>query len=217
MKSAMQQPIQPLIRIPVVAVLCALVFLGYGLGASPEMAVVCDAPQSLASPIINNAQPSTAAVPSAHCQVCQGRRLGVLPAITTDFDLQDVAITSRLCDNTPRGGVRFCHHLTLIGDRATVTLPEIRTPLTAATLMDNLHRFMAGQGNSSAAGAIVDRRLSWTTPRRLTTSLSTAAMGGLLAMAAWGLWAVKWPPLDPSPLALDGELSPEPEPKPKKD
>ncbi len=197
----MKQPLPTSFRIPVVAVLCALVFLSYGLGASTAMAVVCEAPQ-----IEDGASPLAGGVAAAHCQVRQERRLGGLPAITTEFNLQDVAITSRLCDNTPRGGVRFCHRLTLIGDQATVTLPEIRTPLNAATLTDSLRRFIAGQGGS--AGVIPDRQLSWSMPRRFRSQLSTVTIGCLLSVAAWGLWAIQWPRLAPSPPAPDEEILP---------
>jgi hypothetical protein len=208
----MNQPLQTSIRIPVVAVLCALMFLGYGLGASPEIAVVCEAAQVSDT---SSAKAGERIFP--HCQVRQERRLSGLPAVTIGFNLQDTAITSSLCDNTPRGGVRFCHRLTLIGDQATVTLPEIRTPLPATTLTDRLRRFIADQGSSDTSEPVTDRRLSWTTPHSLANQLSTVAIGVLLSVTAWGLWDIKWPPLDPSPLSSDGEPSSNPKLKSKKD
>jgi hypothetical protein len=192
---SLKQPWPWSIRLPVVAVLCVLVFGVYGLGPSPVMAVMCDAPAQVSGMV------GTGLTDLAHCQVRQGRRFGWLPARTLEFNLIDVAITSRLCDNTPRGGVRFCHRLTLIGNQDEVTLPEIRTPLAADTLTDSLRGFMVGQGSD---------HLTWTAPDRLIHQLSTVVLALLLTITAWGFWAVQWPPRQPSPLAMDGE----PEAKP---
>lgn len=189
-------------RIPVVALMCAVVFLVYGVLPSPVMAVVCQAPaQTMPAPGRTTQEPGMSAMgnqmdDSAQCQVRRSRHFGWLPAQTQTFDLRNVAIASRLCDNTPRGGVRFCHRLTLLGDRDRVTLPEIRTPLTAAALTDTLHSFMAGQGSS---------QLTWSTPHRLWQWLSTLILGLLVAIAAWGLWPIQWPSQRPSSLALDGK------------
>lgn len=197
----MTAPLQGWRRIPVVAVLCMATFLGYGISPSPVMAVVCTAsPASIAD--LGSAESLSAlardglARDSATCQVSRSRRFGWLPSQTQTFALQDVAIASRLCDNNPRGGVRFCHRVTLLGNRASVTLPDVRTPLTAATLMDSLRNFMAGQGSP---------QLTWSTPHRLRQWLSTMVLGLLLAIAAWGLWPIQWPPERRSPLALDGD------------
>ncbi|PSR13724.1 hypothetical protein C8255_24995 [filamentous cyanobacterium CCP3] len=110
------------------------------------------------------------------------------------FALQEIAIASDLCDNTPRGGVRFCHRLTLLGAGRQLTLPEVRTPLSASALSDQLHRFMAGEGSSQLAWSGDRPLLPWRTP----------AIVLLLMAATWALWDVRWPPLPPSPLALDG-------------
>ncbi|PSN13378.1 hypothetical protein C7293_16170 [filamentous cyanobacterium CCT1] len=110
------------------------------------------------------------------------------------FALQEIAIASDLCDNTPRGGVRFCHRLTLLGPGRQLTLPEVRTPLSAAALSDQLHRFMAGEGSPQLAWSGDRPLFPWRTP----------AIALLLMAATWALWDVHWPPLLPSTLALDG-------------
>ncbi|HIK43706.1 MAG TPA: hypothetical protein IGR64_02345 [Leptolyngbyaceae cyanobacterium M65_K2018_010] len=179
--------------VPIVAIGCALIFLAYGLGGGPGLAVVCDGPQGDPVDTIPEQFP--------HCRVSQWRRLGGLPALTRDFYLEDVEIVSHLCDNTPRGGVRFCHRLTLLGDPGSVTLAEIRTPLTAQSLVDGLQNFIAGEGSD---------RLAWTTPRPWRGHLTTAIIGLLLAITAWGWWEVRWPAEPPSPLAVDGEAELDP-------
>lgn len=196
----MTSPRHGLRRIPVVAVLCILMFLGYGVFPSPGMAVVCTAPPSRLAPMAaedaSNLVSDAAEGERTTCQVSRSRRFGWLPPQTQTFALADVEIASRLCDNTPRGGVRFCHRLTLLGDHTSVTLPEVRTPLTATTLTDSLHSFMLGQGSP---------QLTWSTPHRLRQGLSTMVLGLLLAVAAWGLWPIQWPSQRLASLALDGD------------
>lgn len=179
-------------RVPWVGVLCALMFLVYGLGPTGQPAVICD----------------RAAPNQVQCQVSQPRLFSGLPASTHRLQLQDVSITSELCDNNPRGGVRFCHRLTLLGDHQQYTLAEVRTPLSAATLLENLRGFMAGEGSS---------RLAWSAAPTLTSQFRTGAIGLLLLMATWGLWDLRWPPRPASPLEMDGAGAREPETIDQKD
>ncbi|WP_193966842.1 hypothetical protein [Nodosilinea sp. LEGE 07088] len=117
-----------------------------------------------------------------------------LPQARRPFALQDVAMSSALCDNTPRGGVRFCHRLTLLGPGRQVTLAEVRTPLSATALRDQIQRFIAGEGGP---------QLIWSSSP-LWLPGRTIAIALLLAIATWALWDLRWPPIPPSPLALDG-------------
>lgn len=175
-------------RVPVVAVACALVFAIYGFWVTGQRLIVCDrlAPQQV------------------QCQVTQSLIFGWLPVSTSQFWLQEVAIESTLCDNTPRGGVRFCHQLTLLGEGfkpgsnsnpIAQPLPAMRTPLTTATVRDKFVRFLAGEGN---------QQLTFTVAGQTTTYLRTVLLGGLLAVVAWGFWDIQWPPVPLSPLAKDG-------------
>lgn len=166
-------------RIPVVAVLCALVFAFYGASPGPGISVSCQAPQA------EDLAP--------HCQVQRSRRLGWLPHQRADFLWTDLTLTSRLCDNDPRGGVRFCHRLTLIGPTQQVTLPELRTPLSAAGVTQQLNRFMAGQGRSD---------LTWSAAPTGLDHFTTLSLALLLSLTAWGLSPWPWP-LAPA-LPMDG-------------
>jgi hypothetical protein len=169
----------PHLRIPVVAVVCALFFTGYGLWVTEQRRVVCDrlAPQQV------------------QCQVNHALLFGWLPTATTEFRLQDIAIDSTMCDNTPRGGVRFCHRVTLLGSNRAQALPEIRTPLAAATIQKQFKGFMAGEGPT---------QLSFKMAGELATYIRTGILGLLLMVVAWGFWDIQWPPVPMSPLAIDG-------------
>ncbi len=134
------------------------------------------------------------------CQATLPRPWAWLPQSSGPLQLQDVTITSDLCDNNPRGGVRFCHRLTLLGQGQALTLPEIRTPLSGAVLTDQIKRFMAGEGAS---------RLSWSGPSQGWPRM-TLAIALLLAVATWGLWDLRWPPAPAPWPALDGDT---PQPK----
>lgn len=145
------------------ALLCALAFGGYAASPGHAFTLRCQVPDP-ASPV-------------AHCQVDRGRRLGELPDQHTEITWTTFTLTSHLCDNTPQGGVRFCHRFTLLGHPPLV-LPELRTPLTAEVVSQRLRQFLAGQGPDT---------LVWITPRPLTETLQTLALALLLAVAAWGL------------------------------
>ncbi|NJL45086.1 MAG: hypothetical protein HC922_03700 [Leptolyngbyaceae cyanobacterium SM2_3_12] len=180
----MTQSFEGLRRLPVVAVLCGLVFLIYGLGLTGRLAVICD----------------RAAPNQVQCQVTQPRLFTWLPPSTQLFQLQDVTIASELCDNNPRGGVRYCHRLTLVGTHEQHTLPEVRTPLSATTLLENLRGFIAGEGSP---------RMAWSTPTTLPNQARTGAIGLLLLVTTWGLWDLRWPPHPASFLEMDGAAEPE--------
>ncbi|MBD1876581.1 hypothetical protein H6F75_24135 [Nodosilinea sp. FACHB-131] len=165
-------------QIPVVAVLC-LVLLGlWGVSRPAPSTVVCD-----------RAAPS-----QVYCRATLPLPWAWLPS--RSFLLDDVAMTSELCDNNPHGGVRFCHRLTLLGADYQITLPEVRTPLAAAALREQLRQFVAGEGSP---------RLSWSSPGS-GVPWRTLVIGSLLVVASWALWDVRWPPVAPSPLALDGAV-----------
>lgn len=174
-------------RIPVVAVLCGAIFLIYGFKATAQDLVTCHrlAPNQV------------------QCQVQQSL-WGWLPTTTTQFLLQDLTIDSTMCDNTPRGGVRFCHRVTLLGKELqpasgghfiSQLLPEMRTPLSAKAVHDQFLRFMQGDGQ---------QELTFQTRGTWSSYLKIGALGLLLATVAWGFWDVQWPPARVSPLAMDG-------------
>lgn len=165
----------PRLRVPVVLLLCAGLLGLWGMSLPGPSSVVC-----------NRAAPNQVYCQAVPAQPWFPHRPG--------FALQDIAITSELCDKTPRGGVRFCHRLTLLGAGRQVTLPEVRSPLSAAALSEQLHRFMAGEGSP---------QLIWSGDRPLVP-WRTPAIALLLTVATWALWDVRWPPLPPSPLAMDG-------------
>jgi hypothetical protein len=175
-------------KIPIVAVLCAAWFVMYGFWTTGQQVVTCD----------------RLAPGQVQCQVDQSLLFGWIPTTTTQFWLQDVAIESTMCDNTPRGGVRFCHRVTLLGvdsktewegRRTLQPLPEIRTPLSSATVQDKFARFINGEGQE---------KLTFVIAGKLSTFLRTGVLGLLLAIAAWGFWDIQWPPAKVSPLAMDG-------------
>jgi hypothetical protein len=163
-------------RVPLVLLLCGLLLGLEGLRGVAPSGVRCD----------------RTAPGQVTCQTLLPAPWAWLPA--SPLPLEDMAITSRLCDNTPRGGVRFCHRLTLLGPGRSITLPEVRTPLAAAALTDQLQRFIAGEGSP---------QIQWSRPSP-GVPWRSLGLGLLLAIAAWALWDVRWPPLAPSPLALDG-------------
>jgi hypothetical protein len=168
-------------RVPLVLVLCTLLLGIWGLRPPSPQGVMCDR--------ISPGQ--------VICQATLPRPWVWLPPVPftpRPFALQDIALSSTLCDNSPRGGVRFCHRLTLLGTGRPVTLPEVRTPLSAAALSDQLQRFMAGEGAP---------QLHWSSPAP-EVPWRTLAIALLLAVATWALWDVRWPPTQPSPLAQDG-------------
>ena len=178
----------PHFRIPVVAVFCAAVFIVYGLVSTAQESVTC----SRLSP------------GQVQCQVARSLLFGRLPTTTTQFHLRDIAIDSTMCDNTPRGGVRFCHRVTLLGNQPGANeqsrpmaqpLPEMRTPLSATTVRDQFLRFINGEG---------EKHLTFTLTEQLATHIRTGVLGLLLAIAAWGFWDIQWPPVQISPLAMDG-------------
>lgn len=164
-------------RVPVVLLLCMTLLGLWGLSLPGPSSALCE----------------RTAPGQVYCQAIRSQPWAWLPH-TQRFALQEIAIASDLCDNTPRGGVRFCHRLTLLGPGRQLTLPEVRTPLSATALSDQLHRFMAGEGSP---------QLVWSGDRPLFP-WRTLAIALLLAAATWALWDVRWPPIPPSPLALDG-------------
>lgn len=160
-------PPQVVPRMVAVAMICVLLFGLHGFGPGKALRLHCSAP--------------SAAAPSvAQCQLEQGRRLGWLPAQRTTLAWTDFTLASRLCDNTPQGGVRFCHRLTLAGASQRLTLPEWRTPLTPDAISQRLRLFLAGQGQDT---------FDWSMSQPLTDLLQTWALGLLLAIATWGLGA----------------------------
>lgn len=173
-------------QIPVVVVLCLGLLGLLGVSRPAPSAVVCDGPKG---PVSDH----RAATGQVYCRATLPPPWAWLPS--QSFLLDDVAITSELCDNNPHGGVRFCHRLTLLGADRQITLPEVRTPLSAAALREQLRQFIAGEGSP---------RLSWSSPGRVPWR--TLAIGLLLGVASWALWDVRWPPVAPSPLALDGAV-----------
>ncbi|WOD39477.1 hypothetical protein [Nodosilinea sp. E11] len=177
-KSAIENWGPRLRRIPVVVILGALLVGLWGLSAPAPQGVVCD----------------RAAPGQVYCQASLPRPWAWWPQSQRAFALEDVALTSELCDNTPRGGVRFCHRLTLRGAEHQVTLSEVRTPLSAAALRDQLHRYIAGEGSPQLIWSSSSLGLPW----------RTLAITLLLAIATWALWDIRWPPLRPLPQALDG-------------
>ncbi|MGG6238363.1 hypothetical protein ACQ4N7_06950 [Nodosilinea sp. AN01ver1] len=164
-------------RVPVVLLLCTALLGLWGRSLPGPSSVLCD----------------RAAPGQVYCQAIRSQPWAWLPR-DQGFALQDFAMASELCDNTPRGGVRFCHRLTLLGTGRQLTLPEVRTPLSATALSEQLHRFMAGEGSP---------QLVWSGDRPMFP-WRTLAIALLLVAATWALWDVRWPPLPPSPLALDG-------------
>ncbi|MBD1914762.1 MULTISPECIES: hypothetical protein [Cyanophyceae] len=165
-------------QIPVVVVLCLLLLGLWGVSQPDPSAVVCD----------------RAAPGQAYCRATLPPPWAWLPS--QSFLLDDVAMTSELCDNNPHGGVRFCHRLTLLGAEHQITLPEVRTPLSAAALREQLRQFVAGEGSP---------HLSWSSPGS-GVPWRTLVIALLLVAANWALWDVRWPPAAPSPLALDGAV-----------
>ncbi|MGB3136497.1 MAG: hypothetical protein WBB18_06815 [Nodosilinea sp.] len=166
-------------RVPLVLLLCAGLLGLWAVSLPGPSSAVC----------------VRAAPDQVYCQAIWPQPWAWLP-LPPRFTLQTVAITSELCDRSPRGGVRFCHRLTLLGSDGQVTLPEVRTPVPAAVIEDHLHRFIAGEGSP---------QLSWSgRPPRLWR---TAAIALLLLTAVWALWDVRWPPISPSSLAMDGAAS----------
>jgi hypothetical protein len=165
-------------RVPVVVLIAVLLVGLWGLRMPGPRGVVCD----------------RAAPDQVYCRATRPRPWAWLPQATRPFRLHDIAITSELCDNTPRGGVRFCHRLTLLGPGRQVTLPEVRTPLSGTALSDQLHRFIAGEGSPQLIWSSNPRWLPW----------RTLAIALLLLIANWALWDIRWPPAPPSPLAMDG-------------
>jgi hypothetical protein len=170
----MSLSLQPPQRLPVVALVCLLIFALYAASPGEAINVHCYAPQATV----------------AHCQVNQGRRLGWLPQRATEFDWLDFTLDSRLCDNTPRGGVRFCHRLTLMSANRHLTLPELRTPLSADNIVQSLTRFQSGQGPTD---------LTWSAPQPWLETLQTFTLALLLTITAWGFGFWRWLP---KPLAL---------------
>ncbi len=181
-------PTSSSVRIPVVAVVCAAVFTVFGLTSTAQQSITCD----------------RLAPGQVQCQVARSLLFGILPTTTTQFWLQDIAIDSTMCDNTPRGGVRFCHQVTLLGNQPETDgrsrslsqpLPQMRTPLSAATVRDQFLRFIKGEG---------EKRLTFAVTGQLAAYIRTGILGLLLAIAAWGFWDIQWPPVQVSPLAMDG-------------
>lgn len=168
-------------QVPGILVLCGLLFGLWLLKLPGPTRVVCD----------------RAAPDQVYCQATLPRPWAWLPQSGRPFQLQDVAIASELCDNTPRGGVRFCHRLTLLGTTQQITLPEIRTPLSGTALSDQFQRFISGEGSP---------QLTWS-ESAVAPPLRPLVLILLLAIASWGLWDLRWPPQPPSSLALDGALS----------
>ncbi|MEA5452624.1 hypothetical protein VB780_28890 [Leptolyngbya sp. CCNP1308] len=174
-------------QIPVVVVLCLVLGgLGWVIRPGPS-AVVC------AGPLVPVSDHRTAPG-QVYCRATLPPPWAWLPS--QSFLLDDFAMTSELCDNNPRGGVRFCHRLTLIGNARQVTLPEVRTPLSAAAIEEQLRQFMNGEGSPRLSWSSSGGGLPW----------RTLAIALLLLVATWALWDVRWPPVPPSPLALDGAL-----------
>lgn len=182
----MPSPPQIMRQIPVVALLCVLVFSLYGVSPGEAISVRCRLPHS-----------STLSS-APHCQVEQGRKLGWLPKRATEFDWLDMTLTSHLCDKTPRGGVRFCHQLTLVGERRRITLPEWRSPLTAEVIDRELNQFVTGKSQTT---------LAWSTPPSPLETCQTLALAVLLSMTAWGWGAWRWPRAKPLPLDGLDDLS----------
>ncbi len=174
-------------RVPIVMLLCVALLGLWGVSRPGPRAVVCDSPRQ---PVSDH----RAAPGQVYCQATLPPPWAWLPS--QRFLLDDIAITSELCDNDPRGGVRFCHRITLLGREQQVTLPEVRTPLSAATLKEQLRQFMVGEGGPSLSCSSATGDIPW---RSLIIAL-------LLAIASWALWDVRWPPLPPSSLARDGAV-----------
>ncbi|PZV19280.1 MAG: hypothetical protein DCF21_07585 [Leptolyngbya sp.] len=179
-KTAAEKWAPSLRRVPVVVLISALLLGLWGLRMPGPLGVVCD----------------RAAPGQVYCQTTLPSPWAWLPSRT--FALQNFTITSDLCDNNPQGGVRFCHRLTLLGAGRQVTLPEVRTPLSARAITDQLRQFIAGEGSPQLIWSSTTRWLPW---RTLTIAL-------LLVVASWALWDLRWPPVAPTPLAMDGAERP---------
>jgi hypothetical protein len=171
-------PVSPL-RIPFVAICCAAVFALYGLWNTEQQTINCHRIDG-----------------RVQCQVHHSLLFERLPIFDSQFELLDVELHSTLCDNTPRGGVRFCHHLTLLAqDNRRYLLPEFRSPLSATTIRDDFRDFIQGQSELA---------LSLPPASRSVNYLNIALVGLLLALVAWSFWDIRWPPQPVSPMALDG-------------
>lgn len=175
-------------RIPVVALFCGVLFAVYGLVATGQHIITCD-----------RLSPG-----QVQCQVVRSFGFGRFPPTTTQFWLQEVTIDSDLCDKTPRGGVRFCHRVTLWGrslnsepGNSTIAqpLPPMQTPLSTATVREKFLRFINGEG---------EEQLRFTKTGQRFAYIKTTVLGLLLAIVAWGFWDIQWPPVKISPLAMDG-------------
>jgi hypothetical protein len=162
-----------------VAIGCAVLFALAAVWIGAQQTVACQG-------LTNQMQCQTQ-------QVLWGQRL---PLFTTDFEPVDVEVHSTLCDNTPRGGVRFCHQITLMTqDNQAYPLPEFNSPLSPQAIEEQWQEFMRGNGEPPLPLNTMGTPIDY---------LTMATLGGLLMVIAWGFWDIRWPPSPISPMAIDG-------------
>jgi hypothetical protein len=170
-------PPKPL-RLPIVAIGCAVLFALAVFWVGAQETVACQG-------LTNQVQ----------CQVQQALWGQRLPLFTTDFEPVDVEVHSTLCDNTPPGGVRFCHRVLLLTqDNQAYPLPEFYSPLSPMVIKEYWQEFIQGNGKPP---------LPLNTAEAPNDYLTIAGLGVLLMVVAWGFWDIQWPLPPVSPMARD--------------
>lgn len=167
--SAMSRAVARPLRLPMVAWICAGVFLLYLLLATGQQVIQCDRTPT----------------GDRQCQSRQSLLLGQITWFSQRFELKGIDLESDLCDNTPRGGVRFCHHLTLVAEDRSYPLPMFRSPLSSATIRESFDRLQAGD---------YPQGLTFQATRRSLVAWRIDLMALLLMIVAWGFWDWGLPP-----------------------
>lgn len=155
-------------NLPLVGLICLLLFLGYLFLTTGTQAIHC--------------QQSNSSI--VHCESVRTAFFGRIPYATRPFEVKTVEVMSELTDRTPRGGVRFHHTLLLNSEQGMFSANLFQSPLSGSTIKQQIQDFLAGSGPSE---------LTFQTLRANRALARSGLMALLLSIVSWGFWDVRWP------------------------
>lgn len=165
-------PSEPRFHLPIIAVVCIVLFLGYMLLTTGYKSLTCE----------------RVAPGSIQCESTDSYLFGLVTRAHQSFDLEDVQVESELRDRTPRGGVRFDHTVTLWGKGHSFASDPFRSPLSRAAIREQLQSFIEGKG------PLV---LNFQHSPQVFALIRSGLLAILFSIVTWSFWDIRWPPMPP--------------------
>ncbi|MBE9078863.1 hypothetical protein IQ241_16450 [Romeria aff. gracilis LEGE 07310] len=165
-------PSESRFHLPIIAIACVALFLGYVLFTTGYKSLTCER-----------------LIPgSVQCESTDSYLFGLVTRGRQSFDLKDVQVESELRDRTPRGGVRFSHTITLWGEGRSFSSDPFRSPLSRAAIREQLQSFIEGKGPLI---------LNFQHSPQVFALIRSGLLAILLGIVAWSFWDIRWPPNPP--------------------